>query len=183
VSRGLGSIQRALLFALARIEVAAAEDAAQRQQQYLPPTCARIWQVLDVAYEHALRNAHERSLKRIREHEAAHRAGDVDVFDRLLMIGLKKIDLNRPPTRDQLAELYNPSRALDTLHRRGLVATCHPILSLAHGVALRAAGLVEARRLGLPDSAIVDFDRLTGQLAEVAQWRFDGVVAAPAVIR
>ena len=121
MSRGLGSIQRALLFALARIEVAAAEDAAQRQQQYLPPTCARIWQVLDVAYEHALRNAHERSLKRIREHEAAHRAGDVDVFDRLLMIGLKKIDLYRPPTRDQLAELYNPSRALDTLHRRGLV--------------------------------------------------------------
>jgi hypothetical protein len=55
LSRGLGKIQRGLLLALARIEVRAAEGAAQEQRQYRPPTRAGIRRVLYVACQHELR--------------------------------------------------------------------------------------------------------------------------------
>lgn len=55
MSRGLGKIQRGLLLALARIEVRAAEGAAQEQRQYRPPTPAGIRRVLYVACQHELR--------------------------------------------------------------------------------------------------------------------------------
>jgi hypothetical protein len=55
VSRGLGKTQRALLLALARIEVGAAERAAERQQRYSAPTWTKLWKVLAVACEHEFR--------------------------------------------------------------------------------------------------------------------------------
>ena len=57
LSRGLGIIQRGLLLALARIEVGAAEEAAEKQRRYQPSTRADIHAVLYVACQHELREA------------------------------------------------------------------------------------------------------------------------------
>lgn len=57
MSHGLGTTQRAILFALARLEIAAAEASAERQQPYRPPKWRTIRQVLHNAVEHELRAA------------------------------------------------------------------------------------------------------------------------------
>jgi hypothetical protein len=90
------------------------------------------------------------------------------------MVSYKTGDPDKPLRRDHLDDLYNPSRAFSTLRSRGFVTTRASCLSCAYGVALQPTGLVAARSLGLPDSEIVDLDRLTEQLEEAATARSSG---------
>ena len=192
MSRGLGKIQRGLLLALARIEVRAAEGAAQEQRQYRPPTRAGIRRVFYVACQHELR---EPLVAKMRDEYGLQLAIDQileitaegdqdDAFKLKALRGRKRREFpdprrardDRRDQRDWLDDRLSPSRALASLRRRGFIGVAEPDwgvrlrigVRLRRGIVLRPAGLIKARRLGLPDTDIVDLDRLTEQLKKAA---------------
>jgi hypothetical protein len=102
VSRGLGKVQRALLLAVARLEVSAAEQAAERQERYRPPRKIKLWHALDDACEHALDDAAAGWARRGERTWKAARAGDPAAIARLLLMGVSG-------GRNRLDDLYKGS--------------------------------------------------------------------------
>jgi hypothetical protein len=136
----LGKGQQALLLALARIEVAAAEAAARQQQPYQPPTPAGIMQLIEIVCRHILP---ETPVARL------------------------YAEYCKAPSNRQLARLYTIAAAtgrFTSLCQRGLIGRAAVVKKRPYFV-LRAAGLQAARKYGLPASEIVDLDQLAEQLA------------------
>ena len=160
-SRRLGPTQRAILLALARIEVAAAEAAAVRRKPYWPPTYVKTAQLLNEILTHELDDATDRLTAQRRRYAAAILAGNSDTLGQLL--------LQAGSDRDRLDPLYNHSRGLRALQRRGLIAARYPRFSrpFARGVALTPTGLALACRLGGIGSEIVDLERLIDDTDEI----------------
>lgn len=167
MSRGLGRVQRALLLALARLEVAAAEDAARNHTEHDPPTFQRVYDVVFAAAYHEL-------------YELVDPALDADMkqypyqpyeYDENLHYVVSLEDLNQEYLRDcreraLFERLLTPSRALILLQRRGFVERT------MRQVVVTDTGFIYARKkLGLPDSTIVDLDQVAEQLAGFFSYR------------
>ena len=180
MSRGLGTMQRLMLFRLADHEVWLAETASELRRLYRSPD---RWSLADLIYSLAddalydtvttnQRADHERWQATLR----AFSAGDERAREQFALVVNISARLRKPnpsltptafePSRPRYRDLqrFNPSRALAGLVRGGFVLRGN--YCRVRALALTAKGFAEARRLGgVPDSAIVDLDGVQ------ANWR------------
>ena len=182
MSRGLGKVQRAMVGALARAHLAAAEDAAQHQR--------RDFTGVFVSLEQAIRNAGDHELRdeltaRIQVNKTASELHKADLERRaragdrtaIKMMGLElsirgwterrrqsswRKSVERPVIPRDFLEDYNPSRAVDLLVKRGLA---HRVRAPRLNLTVSAAGFRMAMTVGaLPASEIVDLEDVAAQL-------------------
>jgi hypothetical protein len=178
MSRGLGTVQRALLLAAGRIVIAEAEQRAARQQRFLVSSPLTLDAMLRHVCDHELRDDYARRKAegdaRYAARTAAHPELDA-VADRLrpLLAAMRKSGPRRnsrkPDEVDRrlVDRWYNPSRALAMLEQRMLLSRVpHPLMrrfyripSSADGVRLTGAGLREAVRLGGLTSEVIDLNQ------------------------
>ena len=175
MSRGFGTIQRAMLFTLAQHEVGMAETAAELQRPYRSPD---RWSLRSLTWGACCRQITERQRAKHDDWNAtltAFRAGDERATEHVKIIANLHSRLRTPlnwdatefePSRPEDHELqrFNPSRTIVGLERRGFVLRDR--YRRIDNLALTVAGFVEARRLGgVAESEIVDLDRVQ------ASWR------------
>ena len=142
MARGLGTMQRLMLFRLACHEVQAAEAAAQRQQPYRSPD---RWSLADLVY-----GLYRSSLDAVTARQRTRHGSELEKF--------------RPERLRPELERFHPSRAILGLEQRRLVLRDR---SRRHNnLALTPEGFAEARRLGgVPASKVVNLLRVQ------ANWR------------
>ena len=175
MSRGLGTMQRQMLFGLAQHEVGIAETAAGLQLPYRSPD---RWSLRSLTYSMFFeelvapqRAAHERWQDTLRRGQAGDKDAQADVVRVINLNNRFHMPTNldptefepRSPTNYEL-QRFHPSRAIVGLERHGFVLRDHHYR--IKNLALTVAGFAEARRLvGVPNSEIVDLDRVQ------ANWR------------
>jgi hypothetical protein len=180
MSRGLGTIQRLMLFRLATHEVRVAEAAAQRQRPYRSPD---RWSLAELLYSLSNGDLHERAIAPQRRRHAFQRAllegcknGNKFATEMIKLQANIAASVHKPgPNLDpeefqpewpdyRDLERFNPSRAIRGLAERGMVH--RDGYRRMNGLALTREGFSEARRLGgVRDSEIVDLDKVQ------ANWR------------
>ena len=198
MSHGLGVMQRQMLFKLAQHEVGIAEMAAELQRPYGSPD---RWSLASLIYS-AVRDpitARQRAEHEWNENlkQTAMSALKQDEQDRTpeqtFAVEAIKLRINanralRRPTdldpkdfepywpEDRDRQRFHPSRAIVGLERRGFVRRAH--YHRINNLALTVEGFAEARRLGgVPDSAIIDLDRVAANWREPDEFMLGYTVA------
>jgi hypothetical protein len=176
MSRGLGKIQRTMLFVLARHEVWLAELARQQQRPYRSPDRWSLFQLTyalagsDEFYDRALRwqrvgwalrqfqvREFEKGNPAAREHMAA--LATISNRTGKNLLPTKEEEFKSRPLDYLDIQGFNPSRTILGLEKHGLVLRDH--YRRFRNLALTRTGFAEARRLGgVEDSEIVDLDRM-----------------------
>lgn len=170
-----------MLFRLAQHEVGIAETAAEMQRPYRSPARWSLrsltWSTFHDQIEAQQRAAHDgwnATLTAFRagdEHAKEHITFLVNIHARLrkpLNLDVTEFEPSRPS--DRALQRFNPSRAIVGLERHGFVLRDH--YCRTNNLALTMEGFAEARRLGgVPDSEIVDLDRVQANWREPGDFR------------
>jgi hypothetical protein len=167
---GLGTAQRQMLVTLARREVWVAEIATQMQRHYRPPD---RWSLRGLTW--ATYRAEITGMQYDR-HQIALAAGGNRVIQAIAQSLVRRrpdpvvpddFAAHRPAESD--IQMFNPSRAVIGLERRGFVLRDRS--RRRANLALTVEGFAEARRLGgVADSEVVDLDQLAANWRET--WDF-----------
>jgi hypothetical protein len=153
MAKGLGTTQRALLIAAARLTIAEVDGQARRQELCITPPILSMEQLLRSSCEHGLpggiREPRRGDCKRLKPHETS---------------------------RKMLDRRYNPSRVAASLEDRGFLLWLDvgkrkrrsTGLGSGRGFRLTGPGLGEAIRLGGLQSEVVDLKKLVENLSKAS---------------